>query len=202
MATNRASLADATIGAVFRAAASDAPTPGGGYVSAVGGHLGVSLLVKALRISVRKDPSIKGLQSIGELLLSLSDRLLVLAEEDSESFDLYIQALRLPKQTEEEVSKRRSALLRATAAATEVSLNILDVGVEVLTCALDLRNKAVPSIMADVFAGTHFVRAMCLVARDNALANLSQADGLAALRVRLENSSNAFDNVSATFLEK
>lgn len=166
-----------TISQLFDASASTEPTPGGGCVSAVGGYLGIALLLKAMRISARKQAG-EILYSIEEDKLSrLATRLLRLAESDSNSFGSFIAALQMPKGTEDEKSSRRQAMQSATVEATRVAIEILHSSNEMLQSARIIRTKVLKSILADVRAGAEFAATMAAVARANADTNLA---GLAA----------------------
>lgn len=176
-------LRDTTLGAVFDAAASTNPTPGGGYVSAVGGYLGVSLLLKAIRISARKQN--KPFYGETEAHLSgLAPRLLELAQRDSDSYQDYIDALRLPKETDVDKATRRTALKAAGTAATEVALDIMELGNAILMDAARAQHEVQPNIVADAKACISFAAAMNAVARENALANMAGAPE--SLRHRLD----------------
>lgn len=166
-----------TISQLFDASASTEPTPGGGCVSAVGGYLGIALLLKAMRISARKQAG-ETLYAIEEDKLSrLATRLLVLAEADSNSFGSFIAALQMPKGTEDEKESRRQAMQSATVEATKVAIEILHSSNEMLQSATTIRTKVLKSILADVRAGAEFAATMAAVARANAETNLA---GLAA----------------------
>lgn len=180
------SLAKATLSDIFEEAASNNPTPGGGCVSALGGYLGVSLLLKAIRISARKRPNDIVFKEVEQQLLALAPKLLHSAQADSDAFGLYIQALQYPKDSEEQRASRTIALRQASVAATEVALDILDLGNVVLQCSLRVRNKVLPTILADVTGGIELASAMNTVARENAKANLSRMITADALQKRLE----------------
>jgi len=170
---------------LFEAAASTNPTPGGGSVSAVCGYLGVALLLKAIRISARKKPTEFLFVETEEELIRISDRLTRLSRADSEAFDQYMKALKLPKVDEAEKVIRSQSLRDASIAATEVALDILEAGNAVLKCSAQVLEEVLPTIRADVRAGIEFASAMNIVARENAKANLSGLPHSDALQFRL-----------------
>ncbi len=179
------SLGNVTLAALFEAAASSNPTPGGGCVSAVGGYFGVSLLLKAIRVSARKRPD-PVFTKIDEQLIELASRLLQCAQEDSDAFGQYIRALQLPKASDSEKATRNQALRDATVAATDVALRILNLGNQVLHCAEQVQGKTLPTISADVRACVELVSSMNIVARENAQANLSGLTDAEVLRDQLQ----------------
>jgi formiminotetrahydrofolate cyclodeaminase len=133
--------------------ASDSPTPGGGSAAMVGASIGLGLVLMALRITARKadDPAaIDPLLTKGERLLS---EMAQHADADAAVFETYMQALRLPKETEEEKAERRKALAKATEAATEVPLNGAQSIVEGLDLAVQAADLASTHVASDVGAG-------------------------------------------------
>ena len=179
-------LAGATLSAVFEAAASTEPTPGGGCVSALGGYLGIALVLKAIRISARKRPDdVKVYEEAEAMLLDLAKKLPVYAEADSAAFGRYIQAMKLPKDTDEAKAVRGTALREASIGATEVALDIFEIGLSALKCGLQMRDKVVPTILADVNGGNALLASMNSVACENAKSNLSAMASQAKLNDRL-----------------
>lgn len=166
-------ILDQRISELFEAAASTQPTPGGGCVTAVGGYLGIALILKAIRISARKRPGESAFFAEEAALSQLANTLVTLAEADSTSFRSFIDALQMAKGTEEEKGLRRRAMDAATVEATTVSLEILRASNKVLQSAAAIRPKVLKSILADVRAGVEFTAAMAVTSRENAEANLA-----------------------------
>jgi formiminotetrahydrofolate cyclodeaminase len=193
------SLSNTAVSALFDAASSTNPTPGGGCISAIGGYLGVALLLKAIRISARRQPTETVYAEVEQQLLALAARLMQSAQFDSDAFGFYIRALQLPKGSDVEKLTRRKALQDASVAATEVALDILDLGNTVLQCAAQVHEKVLPTILADVRASVEFVSAMNLVARENAQANLSGLALGGTLRERLSEAVAQHAILAATF---
>jgi formiminotetrahydrofolate cyclodeaminase len=96
-----------------------------------------------------------------------------------------MKALQLPRGSDAEKELRTRAVGDASVTATEVPLDILDLGNEVLEVAGQVRDGILPAIVADVTAGVELVSAMSSVARENALANLPGVAAPDALRERL-----------------
>lgn len=190
-------LSSATVGALFEAAASTNPTPGGGAISAINGYLGISLLLKAIRISARKVPLEQAYGTSEVQLLALAPRLLQLAQSDSDAFGLYIKAIQLPKATSAEKDTRSLSIRAANVVATEVALDILDLGNAVLQCVDQVQDKIIPTILADVRACLEFASAMSTVARENAIANLAGMAKHDALHRRLSEAVARHTNLLA-----
>jgi methenyltetrahydrofolate cyclohydrolase len=182
-------LATTTLSALFDAAASTEPTPGGGCVSAVCGYLGIALLLKSIRISARKQPTDTSYAAVEQNLLGLSVKLLGLAQADSDSFGAYMQALRLPKDTPSQEAARKQALRDAIAKATETALDILDLGNDVLDLAHQVQFRVSAAIRADERSCVELISAMNTSAQENALANLLDMEGGDILRKRLSDAT-------------
>ena len=183
-----------TLASVFAVSASTAPTPGGGSVTAVCGYLGVSLLLKSIRVSARKQPD--AIYPVLEnKLLALASQLLTAAQVDSDAFAGYIRAMQLPRATTVEQAARRQAIHDASVAATESALDILDLGNAVLDCARQLRDRVIVAIRADARACIELISAMNIIARENALSNLAGMDSTDALRHRLDQAVDQYQKL-------
>ena len=93
--------------------ASNEPVPGGGSISARAGALAAALteMVAGLTIGKKKYVEVEEEMKVAvEPMHKICEQLLVDIKRDSESFDLYMQALTLPKETEEEKAARTKAM--------------------------------------------------------------------------------------------
>lgn len=185
-----------TLASLFAAAASTAPVPGGGSVTAICGYLGVSLLLKSIRVSARKQPDVIYPDFEGKLL-KLASQLMAAAQADSDAFAQYIRAMQLPRTNISEQTVRQQAMNAASIAATESALDILDLGNAVLDCAHQLQERVIPAIRADARACVELVSAMNIVARENALSNLTGIDSDDALRRRLGTATDRYQELIA-----
>lgn len=110
--------------------ASSEPAPGGGSVSALVGSLGAALTSMVGNLTVGRkvydklnDSQKKAIDENLESVQGSIERLNVIVDEDTTSFNKVMEAMKLPKETEEEKSKRRKAIEDATKLALEVPLN-------------------------------------------------------------------------------
>ncbi|WP_308897993.1 cyclodeaminase/cyclohydrolase family protein [Candidatus Desulfosporosinus nitrosoreducens] len=105
--------------------ASSSPAPGGGSVAAYAGTQGYALVAMVCRLTMGKEKfaavqdEMKSLLDTAQMKQEL---LLSLVDEDTEGFNSVMEALGLPKQSEEEKSLRREALEKATLKAAEIPL--------------------------------------------------------------------------------
>lgn len=139
--------------------AAASPTPGGGSAAMVGAAIGMGLVLMALRVTqakAGKPDRLDPLIGSGERLM---DELSHHADADIAVFEHYMEALRLPKATEEEKAIRRQALAAAGQAATEVPLNAAQSCLEALDVARQAAPLASPTIVSDVAAGALMIHA-------------------------------------------
>jgi methenyltetrahydrofolate cyclohydrolase len=183
-----------TLAALFAAAASTAPVPGGGSVTAIGGYLGVSLLIKSIRVSARKQPDAV-YSRLEDQLLKLASQLLTAAQADSDAFAEYIRAMQMPRENPAEKSARKAAMHDASIAATESALDIIDLGNAVLDCAHQLQPRVMPAVRADARASIELISAMNITARENALSNLFGIDPPGKLRDRLDEAVERYEKL-------
>ena len=119
----------------------------------VAAALGASLVVMALRVTASRhghDPAVLPAIDEGRDLIA---RLSAHADEDVAVFDRYMDAVRLPKATAEEVAARRAALQAAAAEATRVPLAAAGTAAEALALAARAASLASIGIASDVGAG-------------------------------------------------
>lgn len=141
--------------------ASDNPTPGGGSVAAVAAALAASLVQMVGNLTVGKEryrdvePEVQELVNKGA---ALTEQLKTLAAADMAHFTAFMEILRMPKDTPEQVSERSAAMQRALIAATKTPLAIAAAGVEVLKVACRLAEIGSTNAISDAGA------AACLAA--------------------------------------
>ncbi len=109
------------------AAASEAPAPGGGAVAAVTAATGAALAEMVANLTIGK----KGYEDVKDVMVDLQqraqvirERSLELAQADADAFGLFMNALALPKETDEEKAIRKEALQNAYKSAGSVPFEI------------------------------------------------------------------------------
>lgn len=106
---------------------SENPTPGGGSVAALISAMSAALVTMVASLTVNK-VGYEGvqveMQEIKLLSTRLSEEFLMLADEDCKIFKLFMDALHLPKTSDQEVETRQRALQQAYKDAAEVPLKI------------------------------------------------------------------------------
>lgn len=129
---------DQTVDQFLATIADATATPGGGTASAVAGALGVALARMASALARGK----KGYEAVQADLVGLEtraqavqERLLRLADRDSQAFEAVLAATRLPRGTEAERASRVEAMQAAYRGATEVPLETMEACVDALELA-------------------------------------------------------------------
>jgi glutamate formiminotransferase/formiminotetrahydrofolate cyclodeaminase len=108
--------------------ASESPAPGGGSISAYLGALGVSLAAMVANLSSHKagwDSRWKEFSDHAETGMAIQKDLLLLVDEDTAAFNRVMEALGMPKDSDQEKALRIKAIQEATRYATEVPLQVM-----------------------------------------------------------------------------
>jgi len=171
-----ARFADHSISAFVDALASPDPTPGGGTAAAVGGAIGVALLMMVAGLPKTRgntDAERVQLDETRASLVSVRDRLLALADTDTAAYNTVTAAYRLPKGTDEEKAARKQAVQRAMQAATDAPLEILRAVAEAMAHARVVAELGYSSASSDVRVALELLEAAGAGASANVEINLT-----------------------------
>ncbi len=157
---------------VFEAAASTAPSPGGGAVMGLCGMMGVALLLKAVRITLKRRPDDEVLKGAEPELERLARRLADDADADAASFDAYMAAGRLPKDD----AGRSGKLAAAALDSIEVAIEALEHAAEAITLAKGIAERLAPRMAPDLAGGLALLEAVRANAVDNARDSLDRTE--------------------------
>jgi glutamate formiminotransferase/formiminotetrahydrofolate cyclodeaminase len=106
-------------------------------------------------------------------LASVRDRLLTLADADTEAYNKVLAALRLPKATDADKATRKRAIQEGTRAATEAPLDILRTVVEAGAHARRVAQYGNPAAASDVRVAVELLEATAAGAAANVEINLT-----------------------------
>ena len=129
------SLFDKSLSEILRESASSAPTPGGGSVSGIAAAFAAAMaaMVGNLTIGKKKYKDVEAeVTVLRDKALDLMSTFEALVEEDISQFAKFMEAYRLPKNTQEEKQKREQVLQQALKGATETPLKVARACVELL----------------------------------------------------------------------
>ena len=154
----------------------DSPAPGGGSVAALSGALGAALasMVANLTYGKKKYAEVwEDMLRIGNKAQNLKYRFLELIDRDTEAFDAFMAAMKLPKKTEEERRLREIEIERATKKAIEVPLETLRLTREIVELSDELADKGNKNAVSDAGVSALSAYSAAYGAYMNVLINLS-----------------------------
>jgi len=140
--------------------AGESPAPGGGSVAAAVGAFGVSLGAMVANLSSHKrgwDDRWSFFSEWAQRGQKLQEELLFLVDEDTRSFNAIIDAIRLPKGSEDEKKQRSAAIQAATKYAMDVPFRVVKTAFEALDVCEKMVEVGNPSSVTDGGVG-----ALCL----------------------------------------
>ncbi|GMR11674.1 MAG: hypothetical protein BMS9Abin28_2511 [Anaerolineae bacterium] len=156
-----------------------APTPGGGSAAAQAGAMAAALVAMVGRLTVGKKKYAE-VEDQAQAIVRKADKLRGDLEaaviEDAQAFDEVIEALRMPKDSDEEKAARGEALERATIHAGEVPLRVARKSAEVLELAAEISAIGNANALGDAGVAGYLAMAAIQSAGLNVKVN---ADGLA-----------------------
>lgn len=156
--------------------ASSSPAPGGGSVAAAAGSLAAALSAMVCRLSIGKKKYADAREELEAVLVQAEDlrsRLAELVDEDSAAFNAVMAARKLPKDTAEEQTARRSAIEETTRGAALVPLAVMRAASDVLPLALVCARKGNVNSVSDAGVAAQMARAAIVGAGLNVKINLA-----------------------------
>ncbi len=153
----------------------DTPAPGGGSVSALAGAMAAGLASMVAHLTVGK----KGYESVQDRALSLpaeaqslKEDLLKAIDEDTNAFNAVMDAMRLPKKTEEELLIRDRQIETATQNACLVPLKVMKLSASAFSLCKEIGEIGNKNSQSDAEVGTLMAKAAVHGAGRNVLINL------------------------------
>ncbi|MBN8545114.1 MAG: glutamate formimidoyltransferase [Ignavibacteria bacterium] len=134
----------------------ESPAPGGGSVAAMAGAIGASLASMVVNLTAYK----KGAGEIDKMLDDLSvkaieikDKLIKNIDDDSNAFNEYMEAMRLPQNTPEEKNIRFAAMQAGLKKAVQVPLTTAKLSYEAIKICEIVKLHGNPNSITDVTVG-------------------------------------------------
>ncbi len=158
---------------------SESPAPGGGSVSALVGALSASLnsMVANLTFGKKKWNSLfDKMINISESSQLLKDKLLILVDEDTNSFTNVMEAYKLPKSTVEEIKFRNTSINKAIKYATTIPHETLKHCYEVMKISYSAAKYGNSNSISDAGVAIEIAYAGIRGALLNIYINLNQID--------------------------
>lgn len=159
--------------------ASESPAPGGGSISAYVAALGISLGTMVANLSSHKkgwDERWEEFSNWAEKGQQYKNELLQLVDADTNAFKQIMNAMGMPKGTEEEKAARTKAIQKATKLAIEIPFRVMQASynsMEVIKAMVELGN---PNSVTDAGVGALCARSAVIGAFMNVRINASGFD--------------------------
>jgi glutamate formiminotransferase / formiminotetrahydrofolate cyclodeaminase len=157
----------------------ESPAPGGGSIAALAGALGASLssMVSNLTANKRGTESIDGLlNTSAEKAQAIKNNLVNAIDDDTNAFNAYMDARRLPKKTEDEIATRLEAMQAGLKEAVAVPFKTAvesEKAIEIAKMVAELGN---PNSITDVGVGVQMAFAGVVGGIYNVLINLKDIE--------------------------
>ena len=133
---------------------SNAPTPGGGAASGIVLSLGASCAEKAARFSI--DDYLEGYL---ESFVNIKENGFILAEKDQKAFLNWMQARKLPKDTEQEIREREEKIQTYVKECTLVPREIVTNCIKLVEVIFDFIKYCNKWLISDLACGVNFAKA-------------------------------------------
>ena len=147
-------LASLTVRAFATEVGRDTPAPGGGSVAALAGALGAGLASMVANLTHPKTEAAKAaLRGAAESAHASRDALVLAIDEDTDAFNAYLEARRLPQSTPEEKAAREAALQAGLKLAVQVPLATAQASLEAMRAAEAALTHGNPASLTDALVG-------------------------------------------------
>jgi len=154
---------------------SDSPAPGGGSVAALCGSLSAALtaMVGILSHTKKGFEELQGeMDAVGVEAQQLKAFFARAVDDDTDSFNQVMAAMRLPKKSDEDKAARHAAIQEATKGAVEIPFTVLAKSVDAARLAGIMVEKGNPNSLSDAGVASLCARLAARGAYYNVLINL------------------------------
>lgn len=120
-------LADLTLKDFLAETAGSAPVPGGGSIAALNGAIALALTEMVANLTLGKKKYAEVADEMSQIAVRASgarEFMLDSMDRDSQAYDRVFDAFKLPKETEEEKSRRTDVIQEATREAAEIPMAV------------------------------------------------------------------------------
>ncbi|MFC1746262.1 glutamate formimidoyltransferase [Candidatus Riflebacteria bacterium] len=172
-------LVDQTVENFIDILASNAPAPGGGSIAALCGSIAAGLAAMVSNLTHGKKEykeHWEKMEKVGVTGQRLKEWFLDAIDRDTDSFNLVMDAMRLPKKTKEQKKVRNLAILEANKQATLVPLGVLKKTLEVVPLLTEVARNGNPNSASDAGVGSHCLLTCAEGAALNVRINLAGID--------------------------
>ena len=169
-------VAERTIYDFLKDLASGSPAPGGGSAAALSGAMAAALVSMVANLTIGR-PKYAEFNDLAEDSAKKAEalrlELIQCVNKDMSAFDGVMDALRMPKGTDEEKAKRSQALQESYKTAILAPVETIKNCLEVMRLAAELTGKSNPNAASDLKAAAIHAQAGIDTALENVEINLS-----------------------------
>jgi glutamate formiminotransferase len=173
-------LASMTLTEFTDVLSSGTPTPGGGSAAALCGSLGAalaSMIAAVTHGTAGLQASRAEMEDVGTRAQALKDWFREAIDRDTDAYNAFIEALRMPRTTEEEEAARVSAMNAASLEATIVPIEIIEKAGDALELILVVAKRGNPRTVSDAGVAGVAAAAAAEGASLNVRINLGDLEG-------------------------
>ena len=155
--------------------ASESPAPGGGSISAYVGALGASLTTMVANLSSHKrgwDDRWEEFSDLAELGQKFIVKLEKLVDDDTNAFNMILNAFRIKADTEDEKIEKESKIQSATLNAIKIPLSIMENSYNLMNLIAKLVKKGNPNSVSDIGVAVLCARAAVIGGYLNVMINI------------------------------
>lgn len=192
----------------INAVSSESPAPGGGSVAAFAGALSAALVNMVINLTVGKEKfqeHEEELRKIRKKSHELQERLTHYVDEDTRTFNLVMEAYKMPKDTEEAKAKRSEAIQGAMKKAAELPLEVAKCCLEIIKFSDVVITRGNPNCLSDGGVGCLMAHAGLKGAIFNVQINLGSIkdeEYKARLVEEIKNIENEAENLTKQIIVK
>ncbi len=168
-------LVDLSLTSYSDEVASEKPTPGGGSAASYAGALGAALIAMGCRLTLSRKDYEQYHRPAKEILAeceNLRQGLLEVVDQDALAFQKVMEALKMPKNNDEEKKVRQEALQNSLKGAAEAPEKSVIYSMEVMRQALKLAEFGNLNVISDIECGFHLAYAAMRGTASNVQINL------------------------------
>ncbi len=159
---------------------SPSPAPGGGSVAALCGSLGVALSRMYAHLSISKKRfkdldetvQIQFLRTF-QMMEAKRSELLEAIDQDSEAYNTVMEAIHMPKDSDEQRTARSEAMQKATITAIESPYHIMELSTDIMSTFMDIIPFGNKNAVSDIAVGVLMLDTAVKSAGYNVRINLS-----------------------------
>ena len=178
--------------------ASNSPAPGGGSVSAFAAALGAALTSMVCRLTIEKKKYADVQKEMEEIIKkseALRAQFTSVIDEDTLAFNNVMQAFGMPKETDEQKSKRNATIQDATKSATLVPLRLMELCEQAVALTKTVAEKGSQNSISDTGVAALLLQAAAKGAHLNVRINLGSIEDQAFGTKTSEASSRIADTI-------